>query len=136
MIVVLPKLLMEKMGVKKIHKIILAGAFGAHISPKHAMVLGMIPDCNLKNVSSAGNAAGTGARIALLNLSSRQKIERLVLNIEKVETAMATKFQTHFVAASNIPNAADNFPELFKHLSLPTTNFNRRGSKKRRRFSS
>ena len=130
------KLLMEKMGVKKIHKIILAGAFGAHISPKHAMVLGMIPDCNLKNVSSAGNAAGTGARIALLNLSSRQKIERLVLNIEKVETAMATKFQTHFVAASNIPNAADNFPELFKHLSLPTENFNRRGSKKRRRFSS
>ena len=45
----------------------LAGAFGSHIDPVYAMVLGMIPDCALDKVGSAGNAAGTGARIALLN---------------------------------------------------------------------
>jgi uncharacterized 2Fe-2S/4Fe-4S cluster protein (DUF4445 family) len=56
---------MDEVGVDRVDKVVLAGAFGAHISPKHAMVLGMIPDVPLNKVSSAGNAAGTGARIAL-----------------------------------------------------------------------
>ncbi|HEX6260680.1 MAG TPA: ASKHA domain-containing protein, partial [Woeseiaceae bacterium] len=59
------RLLMEKLGVDKVDRIRLAGAFGSHIDVKYAMVLGMIPDCRLDHVSSAGNAAGTGARIAL-----------------------------------------------------------------------
>jgi uncharacterized 2Fe-2S/4Fe-4S cluster protein (DUF4445 family) len=59
------RLLMDERGVESVDRVVLAGAFGAHISPKHAMVLGMIPDCPLEKVSSAGNAAGTGARIAL-----------------------------------------------------------------------
>ena len=90
---------MEELGVDLVDRIILAGAFGAHISPKHAMVLGMIPDCDLDKVVSAGNAAGTGARIALLNTESRTKIELLVNHITKVETAMATNFQSHFDGA-------------------------------------
>ena len=126
------KLLMEEMGILHVDKIILAGAFGAHISPKHAMVLGMIPDCKLKNVISAGNAAGTGARIALLNLESRNKIELLVNRITKIETAMAKNFQSHFVAASNIPNSSEHFPELKSILTLPNVNFNQRSRKRSR----
>ena len=124
------KLLMEELGVKEVDKIILAGAFGAHISPKHAMVLGMIPDCELKNVVSAGNAAGTGARIALLNKESRINIEFLVNRITKIETAMAPNFQTHFVAASGIPNGTEKFPKLNSIVSLPKVSFNQRKTRR------
>ncbi len=124
------KLLMEELNVEKVDRIILAGAFGAHISPKHAMVLGMIPDCELGKVVSAGNAAGTGARIALLNRDSRTKIEQLVNRIIKIETAMAPNFQDHFVSASGIPNSVENFPKLNKIVNLPNVNFNRRNSRR------
>jgi len=118
------RLLMDKFGVDTVDRIVLAGAFGAHISPKHAMVLGMIPDCELDKVTSAGNAAGTGARIALLNRAARDQIETLVRRIHKVETAVEPRFQEHFVNASNIPNAAEPFPNLATHVTLPDLNFN------------
>ena len=66
------------MGVDQVDRITLAGAFGSHIDVKYAMVLGMIPDCDLAKVASAGNAAGTGARIALLNMNARAEIEQVV----------------------------------------------------------
>ena len=94
------RLLMDEMGVDKVDRVVLAGAFGAHISSKHAMVLGMIPDVPLDKVFSAGNAAGTGARIALCNKKARNDIERIVREIVKVETAIEPKFQEHFVAAN------------------------------------
>ena len=72
------RLLMDEFGTDTVDRIVLAGAFGAHISPRHAMVLGMIPDCDLARVTSAGNAAGTGARIALLNVAARREVEALV----------------------------------------------------------
>ncbi|MEL7215037.1 MAG: ASKHA domain-containing protein, partial [Pseudomonadota bacterium] len=101
--------------------------FGAHISPKHAMILGMIPDCEVANVTSAGNAAGTGARLALLNVSARTEIEETVRRITKVETAVEPRFQEHFVAASNIPHASDPYPRLSRVVSLPDVSFNTRG---------
>ncbi len=118
------RLLMDKFGVDKVDRIVLAGAFGAHISPKHAMVLGMIPDAPLDKVTSAGNAAGTGARIALLNQSAREEIEATVRAIHKVETAIEPRFQEHFVNASNIPNAVEPFPILNSIVTLPEVNFN------------
>ena len=118
------RLLMDKFEVEKVERIVLAGAFGAHISPKHAMVLGMIPDCPLEKVSSAGNAAGTGARIALLDMGSRSLIEKVVLEIHKIETAIEPRFQEHFVNASNIPNSVEPFPILNSIVSLPVVNFN------------
>ena len=120
------RLLMDEMKIKKVDKIVLAGAFGAHISTKHAMVLGMIPDCNLKNVISAGNAAGSGAIIALLNKNSRSQISIIVKKINKIETAMAAKFQEYFVSASGIPNSMFSFPELEKVVRLPEVNFNKK----------
>ena len=118
------RLLMDKFGVDRVDRIVLAGAFGAHISPKHAMVLGMIPDAPLDRVSSAGNAAGTGARIALLNRAARGEIEATVRNIHKVETAIEPRFQEHFVNASAIPNAVEAFPELSRIVTLPEVSFN------------
>ena len=121
------RLLMDKFDVDTVDRIVLAGAFGAHISPKHAMVLGMIPDCQLDKVTSAGNAAGTGARIALLNRAARKDIEQVVTEIHKIETAIEPRFQEHFVNASAIPNSAEKFPILETHVTLPDVNFNTGG---------
>ena len=88
------------------------------------MVLGMIPDCQLDKVTSAGNAAGTGARIALLNTTARADIEATVHQIEKIETAVEPRFQEHFVNASAIPNSSDPFPILGTLLTLPDVSFN------------
>lgn len=113
------KLLLDKAGIDKVDRIRLAGAFGSHIDPKYAMILGLIPDCELSNVESAGNAAGTGARIALLNVAARREIESVVRNIEKIETAVEEKFQEYFVAAMALPNKSDPFPHLFSEIERP-----------------
>ena len=113
------RLLMDRLGVDRVDRIRLAGAFGSHIDVKYAMVLGLVPDCALEHVTSAGNAAGTGARIALLDRSSRPEIERTVRRIEKVETAVEPRFQEHFVAAMAIPHKTAAYPELAKAVDLP-----------------
>ena len=79
----------------------------------------MVPDCDLAQVRSAGNAAGTGARIALLDATSRGLIEALVRRIEKVETAIEPRFQHHFVEAMAIPHKSADYPNLRKVLALP-----------------
>ncbi len=113
------KLLMDHIGAQKVERIRLAGAFGSHIDVYHAMVLGLIPDCVLNEVSSAGNAAGTGARIALLNTQSRRIIENLVQTIEKIETATEQRFQEYFVDAMAFPNKTDPFTYLFSLIDKP-----------------
>ena len=113
------RLLMEELGIERVDRIRLAGAFGAHIDTKYAMVLGMIPDCDLAQVASAGNAAGTGARIALLDTHSRAVIEQLVRRVEKIETAIEPRFQAHFVEAMAIPHKHLPNPELSKVVTLP-----------------
>jgi len=129
------RLLMEKLGVDKVDRIRLAGAFGAHIDVKYAMVLGMIPDCLLAQVSSAGNAAGTGARIALLDKTSRTLIEQQARSVEKIETAVEKRFQHHFVAAMAIPHDTDPFVELQKVVELPVRQAKKpvEGRRRRRR---
>jgi uncharacterized 2Fe-2S/4Fe-4S cluster protein (DUF4445 family) len=113
------KLLMEHMGADHVDRIRLAGAFGSHIDVKYAMLLGMIPDCDLSQVASAGNAAGTGARIALLDNASRTKIEELVRRVEKIETAIEPRFQEHFVQAMGIPHSTAEYVHLRKAVELP-----------------
>ena len=113
------RLLMEELRVERVERIRLAGAFGAHIDPKYAMVLGMIPDCDLLEVAAAGNSAGTGARIALLDVGSRATIEEVVRRVEKIETAIEPRFQAHFVEAMAIPHKRFANPELSKVVNLP-----------------
>ncbi len=112
-------LLMEKQGVEKVDTIRFAGAFGSFIDPKYAMVLGLIPDCDLAEVKAVGNAAGTGALMALLNRGHRREIEEMVKKIEKIETALESNFQQLFVNAMAMPNKVDAFPELAKVVTLP-----------------
>ena len=127
------RLLMDEAGVDRLDRVTLAGAFGAHISPLHAMVLGMIPDAPLDKVTSAGNAAGHGARMALCDRTARTRVEALVRDIQKVETAIAPGFQAHFVAANAIPHAADPFPNLAGAVDLPSPRFNPASARPRRR---
>jgi uncharacterized 2Fe-2S/4Fe-4S cluster protein (DUF4445 family) len=112
-------LLMDRLGIEQVDRIRLAGAFGSHIDVKYATILGMLPDCDLSHVRSAGNAAGTGARIALLDATSRGVIEELVRRIEKVETAIEPRFQQHFVEAMAIPHKTAPYPYLRKAVALP-----------------
>ena len=113
------RLLMDRIGTERVDRIRLAGAFGSHIDVKYAMVLGMIPDCDLSRVTSAGNAAGTGALMALLSGASRREIEQVVRSVEKIETAIEPQFQAHFVEAMAIPHARALFPSLAREVALP-----------------
>jgi uncharacterized 2Fe-2S/4Fe-4S cluster protein (DUF4445 family) len=110
---------MERYGLERVDRIRLAGAFGTHIDPVHALVLGLVPDCDPECVTAAGNAAGTGARIALLNRAARAEIEDVVRRVEKVETAVEPRFQEHFVHAMAIPHEMDEYARLGRTVRLP-----------------
>ena len=131
------RLLMDQMKVDRVDRVILAGAFGSHIDTTHAMVLGMIPDCRLDRVWSVGNAAGTGARIALLDHEARREIEQVVRRIEKIETATEPRFQEHFVNAMAFPHGTDPFALLRGAVAFPEPRDNgaagQPGGRRRRR---
>ena len=125
------KLLMTHRGVNQVDRVVLAGAFGSFISPYHAMVLGLIPDCDLDRVSAVGNAAGDGARMALLNCDLRKEAARLARWVRYVETPLETSFQDEFVAALAIPHSRDSFPHLEGTIPEPS---HRRKRKRRNRI--
>jgi uncharacterized 2Fe-2S/4Fe-4S cluster protein (DUF4445 family) len=106
------KLLMLRAGITKVDRILLAGAFGSYIDTKYAMILGLIPDCELEKVYAVGNAAGDGARIALLNREKRAEAQKIAQWIKYIETAVDPEFQNEFVGAIHIPHATDAFPHL------------------------
>jgi uncharacterized 2Fe-2S/4Fe-4S cluster protein (DUF4445 family) len=106
------RLLMERMGTNRVDRVLLAGAFGSYIDPLHAMVLGMIPDCEIGNVASVGNSAGDGARIALLDKNQREEARRLARWTRYVGIALEPRFQDAFVEAMPLPHSVDAFPHL------------------------
>ena len=106
------KLLMQYMGLREVDRIVLAGGFGSYIDPKHAMVLGLIPDCELAHVKAVGNAAGDGARMILLDRNKREEAKWAARWVTYIETAAEQEFQEEFVAAINIPHATDPFPHI------------------------
>ena len=126
------RLLMDRLEVRAVDRIRLAGAFGSHIDVRYAMALGMIPDCPLDAVSAAGNAAGHGARIALLNRAARDEIESVVKRVEKIETAVEPNFQAYFVDAMAIPEATHAFPDRVRPRAASGPN---RPAQSRRRRS-
>ena len=91
---------------------ILAGAFGSFIDPKHALVLGLAPDCDLAQVYAVGDAAGNGARIALLNRQKRAEAQELANWVIYLETDLDPVFQDEFVAALHLPQTSDPFPHF------------------------
>ena len=126
------KLLMAHRKVERVERVVLAGAFGSFISPLHAMILGLIPDCQLDKVVAVGNAAGDGARFALLNRGLRLKAVELARWVQHISTPLESSFQDEFVAALNIPHARDAFPHLAE--ILPDTPKNDGGERRRSRF--
>src|SRR5688500_19701986 len=79
--------LLKRSGLQSPDKIILAGGFGSYIDKEKAMLIGLIADCALENVYAVGNAAGDGARIALLNVGKRKDIEAVTRRVERFELA-------------------------------------------------
>jgi uncharacterized 2Fe-2S/4Fe-4S cluster protein (DUF4445 family) len=127
------KLLMKHSGVSAPDRIVLAGAFGTFIDPQHAMVLGLIPDCDLSKVSAVGNAAGDGARIALLNKQRRRESAQLARSVHYIETAIDPDFQDAFVAAMHLPHMRDAFPNLSTVVELPVHAAATRANRRERR---
>jgi len=113
------RLLMDHAGIDAVGEVRLAGAFGSQIDPFHAMVLGLIPDAPLDRVKAAGNAAGTGALIALLSAAARREIEGVVRRVEKIETAVEPRFQEHFVEAMAFPHRSAPSTHLSTVVTLP-----------------
>jgi uncharacterized 2Fe-2S/4Fe-4S cluster protein (DUF4445 family) len=114
------RLLMDRLGTTTVDGIRLTGAFGSHIDPTYAMVLGLIPDCDLDRVTAVGNAAGVGALMVLLSAAARDEVTAVTARIEKVETAVEPAFQEHFVGAMAFPHASLPFPHLAARVPLPT----------------
>ena len=106
------RLLMSELGVEQVDKIILAGAFGSYIDGERAMILGLFPDCDPSRVYAVGNAAGDGARIALLNRAKRREIAQVARWIEHIQIPLVGEFQDRFVEALDIPHATDPFPHV------------------------
>ena len=104
--------MMRKLGIKRLDKIVLAGAFGSYIDKEKAMILGMFPDCNLKNVSAVGNAAGDGARMALLDRDKRTEAEEIARRVNYIELSLEKDFEKEFIEALQIPHMNDSFPHL------------------------
>jgi uncharacterized 2Fe-2S/4Fe-4S cluster protein (DUF4445 family) len=109
------KILMESLGVDKVDKVVLAGAFGSYIDKQSAALLGMFPDCEPENVLSVGNAAGDGARIALLNADKRKEADEWARRVEYIELTVAPNFEKTFGQSMWLPHMKDKFPNL-EHL--------------------
>ena len=113
------ELLMQHAGLSELTDIRLAGAFGSHIDPVYALVLGLVPDCPVEHVRSVGNAAGAGAVRALLSVAARREMEAAVRGVVKIETATEPDFQSQFVAAMAFPHASAPSTHLSGVIALP-----------------
>jgi len=111
------QLLMEERGIQKVDRVLLAGAFGSLIDRQRAMIIGMIPDSPLEQVFAIGNAAGEGARIALLNKSQRLEAARVARWTEHITSPLQTKFQEQFVEALPFPHATHPFPNVHRMVT-------------------
>ncbi|MFA4836509.1 MAG: ASKHA domain-containing protein, partial [Dehalococcoidia bacterium] len=109
------KIMMSRLGLDKLDKVILAGAFGSYIDKESAATIGLFPDCDLKNIYAVGNAAGDGARIALLNIDKRKEADAVARRVEYVELTVESDFDRYFARAGWFPHVKDKFPH-FEHL--------------------
>lgn len=113
------ELLLHHAGIREVHDIRLAGAFGSHIDPVYALALGLVPDCPVDQVRSVGNSAGAGAVRALLSVAARREMEDAARHVVKIETATEAAFQAEFVAAMAFPHATAPSPHLATVMALP-----------------
>jgi len=103
------KLMMRRMGIERVDRVKIAGAFGTHVDPKKALIMGLFPDCPVERIVSVGNAAGDGARMALLNRKKRDEANWVARNVEYIELTVEGDFQKEFMEAMQIPHMKDPF---------------------------
>jgi uncharacterized 2Fe-2S/4Fe-4S cluster protein (DUF4445 family) len=106
------KLMMKQMGVEKVDKVKIAGAFGTHVDRTKALVMGLFPDCRIENIYGVGNAAGDGCRAALLNIQKRVEANWCSRNVEYLELTVEPTFEQDFMEAMQLPHMTDKFPHL------------------------
>jgi uncharacterized 2Fe-2S/4Fe-4S cluster protein (DUF4445 family) len=106
------KLMQNRMGIEKVDKVKIAGAFGTHVDRQKALVMGLFPDCEIEKIESVGNAAGDGCRAALLNKEKRDEANWVSRNVEYIELTVEKDFQKEFMAAMQLPHMHDKFPHL------------------------
>jgi uncharacterized 2Fe-2S/4Fe-4S cluster protein (DUF4445 family) len=104
--------MMRRMNVDKLEKVKIAGAFGTHVDREKALIMGLFPDCDLEKIVSVGNAAGDGARAALLNRAKREEANWVARNVEYIELTVEKDFQDQFMEAMYIPHMKDEFVHL------------------------
>jgi uncharacterized 2Fe-2S/4Fe-4S cluster protein (DUF4445 family) len=104
--------MMRRMGIEKVDTVKIAGAFGTHVDRQKALIMGLFPDCSLDMIQSVGNAAGDGARTALLNREKRVEANWVARNVEYVELTVEADFQNQFMQAMQIPHMKDKFVHL------------------------
>ena len=127
------RLLMDRAGLETVDRVKLAGAFGSHIDPIYALVLGLIPDCDPAQVESVGNAAGSGRCGRCSVAADRAEASEVARTITKVETAIEPRFQEHFVQAMGLPHSTDPYLRLGAVVALPTRTESSSPTRQRRR---
>jgi uncharacterized 2Fe-2S/4Fe-4S cluster protein (DUF4445 family) len=111
------KIMMHKLGYDALDRVVLAGAFGSFIDREESLVIGMFPDVPVDKVFAVGNAAGDGARMALLDASKRLEADFWARKIEYVELSVEPTFQKDFAKAMHIPHMTDEFANLASVLA-------------------
>ena len=106
------KLMMKRMGIEKVDKVKIAGAFGTHVDRTKALVMGLFPDCSVENIFGVGNAAGDGCRAALLNVQKRVEANWISRNVDYLELTVEPTFEKDFMEAMQLPHMTDKFPHL------------------------
>lgn len=93
----------RKIDEGQIDRLLLAGAFGSYIEPESARLIGMFPEIPLEKVRIVGNAAGVGARLALISEDERNKAEDISQNVGYVELAAIPSFQEEYMKSLFLP---------------------------------
>ncbi len=106
------KLMVKRMGVEKVDRVKIAGAFGTHVDRTKALVMGLFPDCEIEKIEGVGNAAGDGCRAALLNVKKRSEANWCSRNVEYIELTVEPTFEKDFMEAMQLPHMTDAFPHL------------------------
>jgi uncharacterized 2Fe-2S/4Fe-4S cluster protein (DUF4445 family) len=101
------RIMMRRLGIERLECIKISGAFGCHLDRLKALTLGLVPDCDSERLTFIGNAAGDGARIALLDRQKRVEADRLADRVEHIELTLDEGFQQEFMKCMYFPYMTD-----------------------------
>ena len=111
------RVLMEELAVDKIDHLLVAGAFGNQIKPESALTIGLFPNCEREKIELMGNAAGSGAKLALLDEEKMIEAEEISDFVEFYGISGTEDFKEHYMKALNIPNRnLDLYPKMVESV--------------------